>query len=144
MSHLNRIRRIENKNIWVYTADNQSRELDPYKDYRLMSWHAYYFDLKGVGFWNYCNIPSVNDAYYNKVVNGNREYSVIYLDENNKLLLSLRWLCFQQGLNDYQMLKAYEKIIGKTKTRNLVKIVIDNPNDTDKADDILKKLSELL
>lgn len=144
MSHLNRIRRIDNKNIWVYTADNQSRELDPYKDYRLMSWHAYYFDLKGVGFWNYCNIPSVNDAYYNKVVNGNREYSVIYLDENNKVLLSLRWLCFQQGLNDYQMLKAYEKIIGKTKTRNLVKIVIDNPNDTDKADDILKKLSELL
>ena len=109
-----------------------------------MSWHAYYFDLKGVGFWNYCNIPSVNDAYYNKVVNGNREYSVIYLDENNKVLLSLRWLCFQQGLNDYQMLKAYEKIIGKTKTMNLVKIVIDNPNDTDKADDILKKLSELL
>src|SRR5690606_31116252 len=143
-SHLRNLSKISNDNIWLYSADNRSRELDPYNYYRLKSWIAYYYGLTGVGFWNYASLPSKMDAYYNKAVNFNKEYSVIYLDEGDNVIPSLRWMNFQQGLYDYKLLSGYEKVLGKDKVKSLVEAVVENPNDAGKADEVLRKLAAMI
>src|SRR5690606_3988877 len=115
-----------------------------YNYYRLKSWIAYYYGLTGVGFWNYASLPSKMDAYYNKAVNFNKEYSVIYLDEGDNVIPSLRWMNFQQGLYDYKLLSGYEKVLGKDKVKSLVEAVVENPNDGGKADEVLRKLAAMI
>lgn len=139
-SQISNIGDVQNSNTWVYFADNYSRELDAYKYYRLLSWYAYYYDLKGVGFWNYCALTSIEDARYDSFGNSSSEYSAIYLDSNRNILPSLRWLCFKQGLSDYHKLKMFEELKGKEEVLKMVKEVINNPNDTKQADAVFKKL----
>src|SRR5690606_22686132 len=67
--YLKNHRQINNSNIWIYDILNQSRDRDPYKDYRLLPWHVYYYELEGIGLWNYSSISSKQDAYYWKVGN---------------------------------------------------------------------------
>lgn len=131
---------IKNDNIWVYDVLDHSRERNPYKDYRLMPWVAYYYGLKGVGFWNYSALQSAEDAQHNRAINGNIDYSVLYLDDNGIVLSSLRWKYFNQGMEDYKILKAYEERIGKSQMRKIVQNVIDNPNDPERADNALRTL----
>ncbi|EPH13403.1 hypothetical protein HMPREF9713_00732 [Myroides odoratimimus CCUG 12700] len=139
-SQLTSLKDIDNNNVWLYFAENQSRELNAYKDYRLLGWYAYFYDIKGVGFWNYCALSSIEDARYDDFVSGINEYSVIYMNSLGEILPSLRWLCFKQGLSDYSKLKMVEKQIGKEETLKFVSKVINNPNDTKQADNILRIL----
>lgn len=140
--HVKKAKQIKNKNIWVYDVLDHSRERNPYKDYRLMSWVAYYYDIKGVGFWNYSALPSVGDAKFNKTINGNVDYSVLYLDDDGNVLSSIRWKYFNQGMEDYKFLKSYENQVGKKQVREIVKEVIDNPNNSKLADIALRSLGK--
>lgn len=126
--------RIKNKEIWMYHVFDHSREKEPYKDYRLMAWSAYYNDLTGIGFWNYSALKASSEANYKVALNGSQDYSVLYLDENEKVLSSLRWKYFIQGINDYQVLKNFENKIGKEKMKTIVKDVLDNYKDQHRAD----------
>lgn len=140
--HIKSAQKIKNDNIWGYGVLDHSRERDPYKDYRLMSWVAYYYNLKGVGFWNYSALQSDEDAKHDRAIDGNIDYSVLYLDEDGAILSSLRWKHFNQGLEDYKVLKSYERQIGKEQVRKIVKGVIDNPNDSERADNALTALEK--
>ncbi|APA93619.1 glycoside hydrolase domain-containing protein [Myroides sp. ZB35] len=125
---------IKSKEFWMYHVFDHSREKEPYKDYRLMAWNAYYNDLTGVGFWNYSALKASSEANYNVALNGSQDYSVLYLDENDEVLSSLRWRYFIQGIQDYQVLKNYENKIGKEKMKAIVKDVLDNYEDQHRAD----------
>lgn len=142
--HIKSAQQIKNDNIWVYDVLDHSRERNSYQDYRLMAWIAYYYDLKGVGFWNYSALQSDEDAKHDRAIDGNIDYSVLYLDEDGAVLSSLRWKHFNQGLEDYKVLKSYESQVGKEQVRKIVKGVIDNPNDSERADEALKSLSEIM
>lgn len=134
---------IKNKNLWFYDVLDGSRERDPIKDYRLLSWIAYYYDLKGVGFWNYSALKNAQSAKYTIPIDNNEDYSVVYLDEKENILSSVRWLYFTKGLEDYQILKSAERRIGKDKVNALIRKVINNPTETEtnKALEDLYKLN---
>jgi len=132
--------KINSEEIWVYDVLDHARERNPYVDYRLMAWIAYYYDLKGVGFWNYSALSSKGGAKYDNFINGNEDYSVVYLDDNDKLLSSLRWEYFKRGLIDYKILKFYEDKFGKSRLKKMVKRVIDNQDNYEEADLVITKL----
>ena len=128
---------IKNKNIWLYDVLDGSRERNPFKDYRFLSWLAYYYDLNGIGFWNYSSLKDVENAKFTNVFDRTAEdYSVIYLDQDNNVLSSIRWMYFVKGLEDYQILRLAETTMGKEQVKKLVKGVIDKPTE-DNANKVL-------
>jgi hypothetical protein len=128
--------------IWIYKTENNARALSPYTYYRLMAWQAYYGGYKGIGFWNYSDIGS--NLKYN-FISENRldwraDYAIIYNGNHKEILSSRRWEAFKLGIEDYQLLKLYEKKYGVTATKEKVKKVVENVNNIDLADNIRNEI----
>lgn len=125
--------------IWGYTTSSSSRNLSPYKYYRLMSWRAYMKGLKGIGFWNYAGNKKktyLGTPLYSK----KQDFAVIYNDKHNDLISSRRWEAFKLGLEDYEVIVLYAKKVGKAQARRLVYKVLVNSKDVDLADKIRIKM----
>ena len=135
---IDKIHLLKSDNIWLYDVLDYSRDRNAYSDYRLLAWKAYYYDIKGIGFWNYSALKDTKQARHDKFVEGRKDYSVLYLDSNNDVLSSLRWKSFQQGLADFNTLKILEEKIGRPKTKKMVKKVLDNKLDEYEADKVLQ------
>ena len=108
--------------IWLYGTSGSAKHNSIYGYYRLMPWRAFSYDMAGVGFWSYSDKGKSgwNDDYGG----GRTNYSPVYFDESGRLLSSLRWEAWAQGLRDVDILRA---AAGKIDTRDMaLKIIKDN------------------
>ena len=120
---------------WTYAILGASRSLPSYQSYRLMAWQAYRDNIAGIGFWNYAGNKTktfVSSTFENYP----KDYTVIYNSPSGSIISSRRWEAFKMGLEDYQVIKMYEQYFGKAGTLKLVNIVLNNPKDNNKADDV--------
>lgn len=133
---------LHNHEIWIYSTESSARLLSPYLYYRILAWKAFLNNISGIGFWNYAdegmgkqlNPPSAS------WVNPSNSYSVIYDGPGKQIFSSRRWEAFRLGIEDYSILQAYSKKYGVGKTKELVKQVVDNPQDLNLADNIRNKM----
>lgn len=128
--------------IWTYENGSPARALSPYQFYRLKAWRAFFDDVQGVGFWSYSSENKELDRnhYSENLSVPTASYSVIYNGDDNSIISSRRWEAFSLGLEDYAILKIYANKYGKDKTKNLVKTVLESPDDLEKADVVIEKM----
>lgn len=128
--------------VWIYSGGTPSRSLSPYSFYRLMAWKAYANDVKGIGFWNYADEgnPGRSNLITNALLNPSSSYSVVYDGTVKEIISSRRWEAFKLGIEDYNILKQYEKKFGVKRTKLFVNQVLSDPGDTNKADNIRVKM----
>lgn len=121
---------------WIYDAKPQAELLSPYSYYRLMAWKAFYYNLNGVGFWNYSDYKATpnDDVIKTLKLKSSVNYSVIYINDQN-IINSRRWEAFKLGIEDYEIINNYSSNVGIAKAKALVKKVIDNPDDLTLADE---------
>lgn len=118
--------------VWAYSTSGFSRNLDPYRHYRLMAWKAYEKNLTGIGFWNYSDagdtMLNLRDRY------PQRDYAVVYNAQNGDLISSRRWEAFSLGVEDYYIIRLYEKKFGRGSTLSKVENVIRSEDNIELAD----------
>lgn len=128
---------ITDAEIWTYYINGNARLKSPYKCYRLMGWKAFYYNLNGIGFWNYSIIKGAKlNKISAKVELPSKNYAVIYNGPQNTIISSRRWEAFKLGIEDYELLKLYESNYGRKNTLELVNRVLQNQNNYDLADEI--------
>lgn len=128
--------------IWIYNTITPARSLSPYVYYRLMAWEAFINDYKGIGFWNYADERNGNklNLVSDLLPNFHGSYSVIYNGPGKEIISSRRWEAFQLGIEDYSILKLYEKKVGSDKSKMLAKKVLDDPKNLNNADSIRNEI----
>lgn len=126
---------------WTYDTKNNAELLSPYTYYRMMAWRAYVKDFTGIGFWNYAdtkegtvNLILKKGYFYRSPTN----FSVIYINDN-KIVSSRRWEAFKIGIEDYELLKMYEKKFGVRKAKELASSVVES-KDQGKADIVRQQM----
>ena len=124
---------------WLYKNYSQARSESPYKKYRLMAWEAFAYDFTGIGFWSYA-MDSKQKFITDPFTNSNADFSVVYDGPGTSIVSSRRWEAFSLGIEDYQLLYLYSKKYGLQKAKEIVKQVINNPNNLDLADQARNKL----
>ena len=135
-----------NKEMWLYGTAENTKSLSPYSYYRLMSWKAFYLGYTGVGFWNYAdtgwgeNPGSAWDDFDGK----RPDFAVIYEGPGNTIVSSRRWEAWRMGIEDYDLLTRYAKVRGEKSAKELAKIVLNNPKDVGKADEVRRKILQTL
>lgn len=136
------------KEIWLYGATENTKSLSPYSYYRMMHWKAFSLGFKGAGFWNYADTgggESPGSAWDD--FDGERpDFAVIYEGENGTIVSSRRWEAWRMGVEDYELLTMYARTKGDKAAKELANMVVNNPKDLGKADEvrrrILRELSE--
>lgn len=122
---------------WIYGTQKPAKSLSPYAYYRLMSWKAFLSGYKGIGFWDYADASgSAWDDFDGK----NPDYAVIYEGENNTIISSRRWEAWRMGIEDYELLTMYAHKKGEAAAKALAKDVMDNSEDTSRADKVRRKI----
>lgn len=127
---------------WIYSTQGPSRSLSPYTYYRLMSWKAFLYGYRGVGFWSYAD-TDVNDnpdSSWDDANRGARDFGVIYRGDGKSIVSSRRWEAWRMGIEDYELLTVYGKARGEVAARTLAKAVLDHPEDTSKADEVRRQI----
>lgn len=125
--------------IWLYSCKGFTKSLSPYAYYRLMAWKAFAGGYKGIGFWAYADSGKSGTTWDD--IDGNYpDYAVIYEGPDNTIISSRRWEAWRMGIEDYELLTMYAKAKGNGVAKVLAKSVLDNPQDTSKADEIRKKI----
>ena len=135
-----------NAEIWSYLIIAQSRYKSPYQMYRLMAWKAYRDQVSGIGFWNYAHERGelTRNLISAPVKDVSKSYSVIYEGSHKSIISTRRWEAFRLGLEDYQIIKGYERKFGRTETLKFVKKVLNNPKDLNEAHKIRMKMLKKL
>ncbi len=128
--------------IWTYMSGSPARALPSYQFYRLKAWRAFMEDCTGVGFWSYSGEGKVleKNLISRNLTTPKSSYSVIYNGEDQNIISSRRWEAFSMGLEDYAVLKIYAEKYGTAKTKILVKSVLDDATNTEKADEVISKI----
>lgn len=138
-----------NTKIWIYFSAS-SRAASPYRQYRLKAWEAYKNNYQGIGFWSYAD--GGQPPYEKNLINDSEvpplnKHTVIYTDENKNIISSRRWEAFKLGIEDFEILKFYEKRFGYDKTNLFVNLVLTQPDKLDLADQVksimLKELDSI-
>src|SRR5699024_4815594 len=120
---------------WIYAILGSSRSLSAYRHYRLLAWKAFLYDITGIGFWNYAD--NKKKTYPNTpIIEYTRDYAVIYYSTDGVIISSRRWEAFKLGVEDYKVLKLFEKFFGKRQTEKLVESVVNNAKNVEKANEI--------
>jgi len=112
---------------WIYDIFDYARDVSPIR-YRKLAWEAYFYNAKGIGFWNYSQSNSTQNLISSSYSNGKGDYSVIYNSVKGDIVSSIRWESFYLGVQDYYKLKILEKTKGKTWVNNLVSKVLKSNN----------------
>lgn len=134
---------LHNAEVWTYENWNNGRERSSYKFYRLKGWQAYVDGVVGTGFWTYADQlerNNINDL----VLNGSMDHLVIYNGPDGTIISSRRWEAFKLGIEDYEIIYQYAQKYGREATLPLVKEVVDNPDDYERADEIRNFMMEQL
>lgn len=128
---------MDSTKIWLYGTSGSAKQNSIYGYYRLMPWRAFSYGMAGVGFWSYSD--NANSGWDDDYGGGRINYSPVYFDESGRLLSSLRWEAWAQGLRDVDILRA---AVGKVDTRDLaLKIIKDNVSDGESgADSVIQRL----
>lgn len=104
-----------------------------------MAWKAFRDGYKGIGFWAYADTGDSGTAW-DDFDGKNPDYAVIYEGPNNTIISSRRWEAWRMGIEDYELLTMYAKAKGDAAAKALAKAVMDNPEDTTKADEVRRKI----
>lgn len=113
------------KQLWLYEVIEDASDRSPIKDYRLMAWRAFYYDISGVGFWNYADNGKSDNPLTRNHSDIDRDYAVIYTDSNGKIITSRRWEAFKLGIEDYQLLVDHGKKFGIEATKKKIRKIFD-------------------
>jgi hypothetical protein len=138
---------VNGNKLWIYDTQPNSQMLSSYTYYRLMAWQAFYYELNGIGFWNYADYENgtASKPLWDKFNGANgTDYSVIYNGPGQEIISSKRWEAFSLGIEDYELLNRYSKKYGLAKAKSLAGIVIHNSGDIVKADIIRNQILESL
>ncbi len=129
--------------IWFYDIGNTPQSSVPaYSFYRLMSWKAFANNFTGIGFWNYASEGRDKklNLITNQLIDPANSYSVIYGGTGNHIISSRRWEAFKLGIEDYIVIKLYERQFGKQQAMKFVDEVLRNPQLVRKADQIRNEM----
>lgn len=112
--------------LWLYVTDGPSKLNDPYAYYRLMGWRAFALGAEGVGFWNYADTQRgvyAGDGWDD--IESGRDFAVVYRGAGGSIVDGRRWEAFSSGLDDFQVLKAYQRFAGVEAARRLAVEVVE-------------------
>lgn len=112
--------------LWLYMTDGPSKLNDPYAYYRLMGWRAFALGAEGVGFWNYADTQRgayAGDGWDD--IDSGRDFAVVYRGAGGSIVDGRRWEAFSSGLDDFQVLKAYQRFAGVEAARRLAVEVVE-------------------
>lgn len=127
---------------WIYDIFDYARDVNPIQ-YRKLAWEAYFYNAKGIGFWNYSQSNSNQNLISSSYSNGKGDYSVIYNSAKGGIIPSIRWESFYLGVQDYYKLKTLEKTKGKSWVNDLVSKVIKS-NSKEQLEQYFNVLDENL
>lgn len=131
--------------LWLYMTDGPSKLNDPYAYYRLMGWRAFALGAEGVGFWNYADTQRgayAGDGWDD--IDSGRDFAVVYRGAAGSIVDGRRWEAFSSGLDDFQVLKAYQRFAGVEAARRMAVEVVEGktPGQAENARQrILRELS---
>jgi hypothetical protein len=115
---------------WIYDTRGPAKGLSPNSYYRLMPWKAFYFNFTGVGFWNYADLDhSPVNSEWDDFDGMTFDFNVVYR-YHGIIIPSRRWEAFSLGLEDYALLRAYEKKYGREKALTYCNEVLNNKDNT--------------
>lgn len=128
--------------IWIYDASGPAKSLSPYSYYRIMSWKAFLKGYTGVGFWAYADAGGGDNpgTAWDDFDGAYPDYAVIYEGDNGTIISSRRWEAWRTGIEDYELLTMYAKAKGEGAAKTLAKSVLDNSQDTARADTVRRQI----
>lgn len=132
--------------VWIYDTKAPAKSQSPYSYYRLMSWKAFLNGYKGIGFWAYADADADAGSGANSGTawddfdGAYPDYAVIYEGDNGTIISSRRWEAWRMGIEDYELLTMYAKVKGDGAAKALARCVLDNQQDTSKADEVRRKI----
>ena len=131
-----------NADTWIYDTKGPAKSLSPYSYYRLMPWKAFLNGYTGVGFWAYADSGwgESSGSTWDDFDGEYPDFAVIYEGEGDSIISSRRWEAWRMGIEDYEILTMYSKVRGDKAAKTLAEMVLDNPKDTSKADEVRRKI----
>lgn len=109
------------KKVWVYDCQNNGETFHPIAYYRLLPWLAWRYKLDGWGHFSWLN--SERGRNY-EPWEGVAEQSLVYPDLSGGQVISRRWLALLAGTQDYQALRALNRLTALAKRKNLSPTVV--------------------
>jgi len=127
---------------WLYDTKSPAKSQSPYSYYRLMAWKAFLKGYTGIGFWSYSDDAPGDDpvSAWDDFGGKYPGYAVIYEGEGGAILSSRRWEAWRMGIEDYELLRMYAQAKGDATAKASAKSVLENPEDTTKADEVRRKI----
>lgn len=127
---------------WFYETQKPAKSMSPYSYYRLLAWRAFVGGFKGIGFWAYADSGrgANGGTAWDDFDGIYPDYAVIYDDQGHGLVSSRRWEAWRMGLEDYELLTIYAGKKGDAAAKTLVRSVLENPSDTERADQVRRRM----
>lgn len=103
--------------MWFYQCEGPGRMLDPYRYYRLGSWHAFKYGATGIGLWAFGDKGAFDNSWnqYTWIAN---EYSPLFFRPTD-VTEGISWEACREGIQDYEYLAMLRDAAMKTKNKAL-------------------------
>jgi hypothetical protein len=93
---------------WIYGNPKSPAKVgSPLHDYRLLAWWAWHYRASGVGFWSYSDTNG--SSAWDDIDGPRPDWAVVY-ESDNGVVSSRRWEAFREGLEDYALLTAFNRV----------------------------------
>jgi len=96
------------KEWWIYGNPKSPAKLgSPLHDYRFLAWWAWQYRASGVGFWSYSDTNG--SSAWDDLDSRRPDWAVVY-ESDTGVVSSRRWEAFREGLEDYVLLSALDRV----------------------------------
>jgi len=89
--------------LYIYQCAGPHKLLDPITYHRNQFWHAWTLGATGSGYWGYVDAGGTGSSWDN-FKGGGTSYSLVYADDENRLVTSKQWEAVREGAEDYTIL----------------------------------------
>jgi hypothetical protein len=93
----------QGKELFIYQCSGPHKLLDPIAYHRLQSWSAWDLGATGSGYWGYVDAARTGSSWDNFKCGGT-SYSMVYVDDENRLVTSKQWEAVREGVEDYTIM----------------------------------------
>lgn len=103
----------KNKELWLYSAQRNSRTVDPYTYYRGQAWHAFKIGAVGSAFWSFSDMREA--PIWNEFLSDNAgPYTPLFIGEN-QVINSKYFEAIREGVQDFEYLFQLKQMVDRHK-----------------------------
>jgi hypothetical protein len=104
--------RLAGHQLWFYQCSGPTRTYNPQSYYRLLAWHAFARNMKGMLFWSFFDMGNARSSC-NEYDSSGVSYTPVFLDPGS-ITGGIHWEAVREGIEDYEYLAMLRDAAGRT------------------------------